>query len=81
MAAEKWARKGIDTKSVFSQGECEIENWKDNIGAMSCQPQDSFQACSSVRIKRIWIYLQTDLLTIKGYVFHRIFFKKTSNIT
>lgn len=35
MAAEKWARKGIDTKSVFSHGECEIENWKDNIGAMS----------------------------------------------
>lgn len=76
MAAEKWARKGIDTKSVFSQGKCEIENWKDNIGAMSCQPQDSFQACSSVRIKRIWIYLQTDLLTMKGYVFHRIFFLK-----
>lgn len=76
MAAEKWARKGIDTKSVFSHGECEIENWKDNIGAMSYQPQGSFQACSSIRTKGIWIYLQTDLLTIKGYVFHRIFFKK-----
>ena len=79
MATEKRARKGIELCNVCSWGECEIENQKDKTGAMPCQPQNGFQACSSKMTEGIWTYFQTELLTTE-YVFHRIL-KKCSNIT